>query len=86
MLGVAHRNGVLTQGPERILIRMLWPLLNIWTGVFLLALAFKPEWLSMDLKRELAKRPKHVTVLKWAGAIVLVVGLFELLGRLLGFL
>ena len=65
---------------------MLWPLLNVWTGVFLLALALRPEWFSMDLKRELAKRPKHVTVLKWVGAIVLVVGLFELLGRLLGFL
>jgi len=65
---------------------MLWPLLNVWTGVFLFALALRPEWFSMDLKRELAKRPKHVTVLKWVGAIVLVVGLFELLGRLLGFL
>lgn len=64
---------------------MFWPLVNVWTGVFFLVLALRPEWFSMDLKRELAKRPKHVTVLKWVGAIVLVVGLFELLGRLLGF-
>jgi hypothetical protein len=40
----------------------------------------------MELKRELATRPKHVTVLKWAGAIVLAVGLLDFLARFLGFL
>ena len=65
---------------------MVWPLVNICTGLFLLILAFKPEWFGMDLKRELATRPKHVTVLKWVGAIVLVVGLFDLLVRFLRFL
>ena len=65
---------------------MIWSLVNICTGLFLLALAFKPEWFGMDLKRELATRPKHVTVLKWVGAIVVVVGLFDLLVRSLGFL
>ena len=65
---------------------MVWPLVNICTGLFLLILAFKPEWFGMDLKTELATRPKHVTVLKWVGAIVLVVGLFDLLVRFLRFL
>jgi hypothetical protein len=65
---------------------VIWSLVNICTGLFLLALAFKPEWFGMDLKRELATRPKHVTVLKWVGAIVVVVGLFDLLVRSLGFL
>ena len=65
---------------------MVWPLVNICTGLFLLTLAFKPEWFGMDLKRELATRPKHVTVLRWVGAIVLVVGLFDLLVRFLSFL
>jgi len=65
---------------------MVWPLVNICTGLFLLALAFKPEWFGMDLKTELATRPKHVTVLKWVGAIVLVVGLLGFLARFLGFL
>lgn len=65
---------------------MVWLLVNICTGLFLLALAFKPEWFGMDLKTELATRPKHVTVLKWVGAIILVVGLLDFLGRFLGFL
>jgi hypothetical protein len=65
---------------------MLWPLVNICTGLFLLALAFKPEWFGGDLKRELATRPKHVTVLKWIGVVVLVLGFFDLLAWLLGFL
>jgi hypothetical protein len=65
---------------------MLWPLVNICTGLFLLALAFKPEWFGMDLKKELATRPKQVAILKWVGAIVVVVGLFDLLVRFLGVL
>ncbi|GEM_PF-1472105 len=65
---------------------MVWPLVNICTGLFLLALAFKPEWFGMDLKTELATRPKHVTVLKWVGAIILLVGLLDFLARFLSFL
>jgi uncharacterized membrane protein (DUF485 family) len=65
---------------------MVWPLVNICTGIFLLALAFKPEWFGMDLKTELVTRPKHVAILKWVGAIVLLLGLSDLLARLLGFL
>lgn len=65
---------------------MVWPLVNICTGLFLLALAFKPEWFGMDLKTELATRPKYVTVLKWVGAIILLVGLLDFLARFLSFL
>jgi len=65
---------------------MVWPLVDICTGLFLLALAFKPEWFGMDLKTELATRPKHVTVLKWVGAIILLVGLLDFLARFLSFL
>jgi hypothetical protein len=65
---------------------VFWAILNIFVGLFILLLALKPEWVWADLQRELAVRPRHVTVLKWCGAIALGVGILQLLGVLLGIL
>ena len=59
---------------------MLLPIINFAVGILLLVLAFRPEWISVDLKRAIVAKRKVPTVLRWCGGIVLSVSILEFLG------
>lgn len=65
---------------------MFQPILFVTIGVLFLVIAFRAQWLSVRLKRELLARPKIGTRVKWCGIIVLGLGILEFLAILFGIL
>ena len=65
---------------------MFWAGTHIFGGIFLLIIAFRPEWVSGNLKNELSRRPKHVKAIKWGGSALLGLGGVRLLAALFGIL
>ncbi len=61
---------------------MFWGLANIFVGALFLVLAFRPQWISADLERQLSSKHNRITFFKWAGPILLGLGALQLLGIL----
>lgn len=65
---------------------MFQPIVFVTIGILFLIIAFRAQWFSVRLKRELLAKPKVATRVKWCGIIVLSLGILEFLALLLGIL